>query len=342
MIPEKEDIMSLKVMDEIVRQIIAVISGSKALAKLDPTTNLAIHTVAPDASIPGKTQLYVDYLAQKALSEALTPFLKECGYTVIVIGEENWSKYKDLKDVDAIILVDPIDGTDLFAKDLSNWCCALVIYNEKKDILGAFVGMPNQTVYFSTHKHNKVWKISDSDINKNQPATLVTCARHDDIQLSENTIAWYGQKLKTLFSLTDHKKLSAKLREIAETEARAKKDQHQNEKFRILNIAGNPMFIKMIDNHCSVGAVIELRGQLPHDVIPGAYLAQKAGAFLTDLNGKKIKWSKYLKNAMEMRMTYILSNSTKTHKELVEILRTDLDNPSENKTLADTSSPNTN
>ena len=42
LIPEKEDIMSLKVMDEIVRQIIAVISGSKALAKLDPTMKAAV------------------------------------------------------------------------------------------------------------------------------------------------------------------------------------------------------------------------------------------------------------------------------------------------------------
>jgi fructose-1,6-bisphosphatase/inositol monophosphatase family enzyme len=77
----------------------------------------------------------------------------------------------------------------------------------------------------------------------------------------------------------------------------------------------------MIDSFISVGAVIELLGQHLHDVIPGAYLAKKAGAILTTLDGKEIEFGDYLKNPVDGKITYILANSKKTWEELVVILR---------------------
>jgi hypothetical protein len=52
--------------------------------------------------------------------------------------------------------------------------------------------------------------------------------------------------------------------------------------FRIYNLAGIPMLVKLTDhqvkNAKNIDVVFDIHGQNPHDVVPGAYLAKKAGA----------------------------------------------------------------
>ncbi|TDA25606.1 MAG: hypothetical protein DSO00_08510, partial [Archaeoglobi archaeon] len=52
--------------------------------------------------------------------------------------------------------------------------------------------------------------------------------------------------------------------------------------FRIYNLAGNPVMVKLVDHRIKdargIDAVIEIKGQKPHDMAPGAYIALKGGA----------------------------------------------------------------
>ena len=73
------------------------------------------------------------------------------------------------------------------------------------------------------------------------------------------------------------------------------------------------------NNHSKIDAVFDVHGQWPHDVVPGAYIAQKAGAIFTDLNGEPINWGSVLKKPASDKITYILASTDKLSKELQHI-----------------------
>jgi hypothetical protein len=64
--------------------------------------------------------------------------------------------------------------------------------------------------------------------------------------------------------------------------------------FRIYTLAGIPMMMKLIDHRVQIDgvrgidAVFDVKGQKPHDVVPGAFIAIKGGATMTDLSGVPI------------------------------------------------------
>jgi fructose-1,6-bisphosphatase/inositol monophosphatase family enzyme len=78
-----------------------------------------------------------------------------------------------------------------------------------------------------------------------------------------------------------HEGLLTVLTHLAQ-EAQEKKNQTDAPKFRIYNLAGNPMMMRLVDG--KIDAIIELSGQRCHDVIPGFAIALKAGAYLIDLD----------------------------------------------------------
>ena len=210
-------------------------------------------------------------------------------------------KKKSKKKKKIICLLDPIDGTDLFAKKLGNWCTAVVIYTTENKILASFIGLPNKTIYFSTNTMKgvakKVVDLTDYiSVNKKKSIS------------SGITFSWYGQKVKNFLSVIKHKKFLKFIK-------KAKKD------FRILNISGNPIMLQMVDNEVPVNVIVELCGQHPHDMIPGAYLATKAGAILTDLKGNKIKFEDYLSKPQVDKIKYILANSKAVYKKFFEIFK---------------------
>jgi fructose-1,6-bisphosphatase/inositol monophosphatase family enzyme len=55
---------------------------------------------------------------------------------------------------------------------------------------------------------------------------------------------------------------------------------------RIYNLGGNPMLLKVADG--SMDAVFELHGQPAHDVVAGAFIAEKAGAAVLALDGSPL------------------------------------------------------
>jgi fructose-1,6-bisphosphatase/inositol monophosphatase family enzyme len=78
-------------------------------------------------------------------------------------------------------------------------------------------------------------------------------------------------------------------------------------------MAGIPMMLRLIDHRVKeargIDAVLELKGQKPHDFVPGAYIAHKAGAVIKTATGRPVSWA-----FME---TLLLHPSSKTIKYVI-------------------------
>ena len=69
----------------------------------------------------------------------------------------------------------------------------------------------------------------------------------------------------------------------------------------------------------TMDAVFDLTGPKPHDVVPGAYIALKAGAFLGDMRGNKIQEINLAESLLrpdEKGPAYILAGTRQLYKEL--------------------------
>lgn len=260
-----------------------------------------------------KNALIIDVDAQRQYKSQLNKELTKKHFSKITIyGEEDFERESpDLSSVKGIAgLVDMLDGSDLLERGLSNWCSAACFFKPSAEsgnkILGAFVGMPNGEVYYSTIENEKdVFVRPYKKEDENLPH-LDTIEKHFLRETLENaSICFYGQKVSSLRktinatpNLWDH---LGKLEEnrnsvITEKKARGEKLNNEDTKidFRIYNLNGIPMVIRLIDYRIKVNRKIDIvfniTGQSPHDVVPGLYLAMKLGAIVINLtNHKKMK-----------------------------------------------------
>lgn len=246
---------------------------------------------------------------------------------ILVIGEERLDEPTlDLsKEKRIVALLDMIDGTDLFTRHLSNWCSAIVFYQKGK-ILGSFVGLPHQGVFFATRNTSASFRFlplppitTFTQASLFEPKYLPVEVPSADVTLDDASICCYGQKIKNFLSLSQHEALISKFKQLSTADPDADPDT------RIYNFAGNPMMIRLLElpDTKPINAVIDLHGQWPHDVVPGAYIAQRAGAIITDLSGNSIDFSKSLLQPANKthKLKYILASSKKLHAELLEILK---------------------
>lgn len=199
-------------------------------------------------------------------------------------------------------LVDALDGTDLLERGLFNWCAAAIFFRPTaergKRILGSFVGLPTVSsnpkesdklsvdVYYATADEEEAYVKRGSK----KPVRVEGCSRIT--RLRDASICFYGQKISSLYGMRNNSLLSY----IATLDQKAKKRKQEKEdrgkqieaeddiKFRIYTLAGIPMMLKLVDHNVKVAktidVVFDIRGQKPHDVVPGAYIARKAGAVL--------------------------------------------------------------
>ena len=82
------------------------------------------------------------------------------------------------------------------------------------------------------------------------------------------------------------------------------------------------MMVRMtekVDAKAAVDAVFELKGQKPYDVVPGAFIAQCAGATIVDLANRKIDLHEALRYHTKP-MKYVLAATENLAKELVSAL----------------------
>jgi fructose-1,6-bisphosphatase/inositol monophosphatase family enzyme len=237
-----------------------------------------------------KLMTYIDEFAERTFRGVIeNEFTKD---DVVLLGEESLTSLLSLEEEDRpCILVDIIDGTDLLERGLSNWCSAIVIFNKKR-IEGAFVafqsGLKN-VMYYGVRGDDDAYKIEYTQ----KAGGKVACSEQQKLSgprehtsLDKAIICSYGQKsgnLLELLKLHDKPTFVQLLQNNIRRQQKIKADKTLDEvKFRFYNLAGNPMMVRLADGIIDV--VFDLKGQRPHDVVPGAFIAMMAGAVLWDID----------------------------------------------------------
>lgn len=256
-----------------------------------------------------KRMLLVDALAENAAEDELERKLKF--YQLVTLGEESLiDETLDLSREERIVVImDIIDGTDLLERGLFNWCSAMAFYYPpEKKILASFVARADDNlIYFARDDRDKAFKYPLHGKDE-----LIELVGPSDVRsLQEASIAFYGQKVPNFISIAENKKFLSCLNNLHKQKARSLKT-------RIYNLAGNPIMMRVIDGYSRIDAVFDLEGQAPHDVVPGAYIAQKANAIFTDIQGNHIDLGEALLRPADpnSRISYILASTEELSKEL--------------------------
>lgn len=232
------------------------------------------------------------------------------------LGEESLITFREWGPERYCVLADMIDGTDLLEMGVGLWCSAiLIIDRERQLIIGSVVGLPSGHVFFAHEgEEGARVRVGISD------AELSGCS--DVRHLRDARICFYGQKIGRFLSQSVVDRLRLRVASPSEPES---------DSFRIYNFAGNPMMIKLVHRlkgdensvlASGVDAVFEISGQQAHDVLPGAYIAKKAGAIMCDLAGADIAYSAMgaMATNPKARISYILSATPDLAKELVAVI----------------------
>jgi fructose-1,6-bisphosphatase/inositol monophosphatase family enzyme len=258
-----------------------------------------------------KQLLHIDLLAEKNTQHALRRRLKR--YPLYTIGEESLNNEQlNLTNQDKlVVLMDMVDGTDLLERGLSNWCSAMIFYYPpQRRIVASFVALPDECVYYATEKHDEpVYKIP---FHGRKPVKVTGPSKVRNLKSA--SVAFYGQKIKNYLSVATHKNFCSHLEDIQQKTSRLKT--------RIYNFAGNPFMIRLIDGHTRIDAVFDIQGQAPHDVVPGAFIAKKAGAIFRDIDGNEIDLGNSLLRPADpkSRIRYIVASTEKLYSELRDCL----------------------
>ena len=333
---------------EIARKTIQFVqNGALQRARVDPGRSFnPMRSQRSDGT--WKDHLGVDWQAELEAAEFLHHHLRKLD--PLVLGEESSDAPAQLtKDLDLtdtrfrdrlVVLLDMIDGTDLFERGLSNWCSAMIFYHPattpEDRIIAAFVGLPKEAIYYARRDQKGVFKYSIPQRQKPDDATSVPGpSTIKDVESA--SVAFYGQKSNHLLSVAVKEKLTEqqgrkRSRMVLHPFARNlwaqhRRNQKRNHKprFRIYNLAGNPIMMRMIDGPKKIDAVFELLGQYPHDAVPGLYIAQKAGAIVRSPEGNEIGpvdlSEALLRPASdEHKIRYVLASTHELAAEIIECI----------------------
>lgn len=269
-----------------------------------------------------KPLLAIDLIAEQGTKSELRRHLGLSPKELHLLGEESLSVHKTAKDLTneerLVVLMDMVDGTDLLERGFGNWCSAMVFYRplaSHDKIIAAFVGIPDDGVYYATYEMDKprkycfhVAKDQERDVEISDGVSTVA-------SLAEASITFYGQQVGNVVAPPEHVNFIRYLEFL--------KTKHSDEKksftTRIYNLSGMPMMMRMMQvGYKKVDVVFEAFGQAPHDMVAGAYIAQKAGACLADLNGKDIDLGVSLLHPadQEYHVRYILSGTKALNEEI--------------------------
>lgn len=267
----------------------------------------------------------VDLEAEQAF---INPFTADFGSDrIYIVGEESLTDSICFADEKRIcLLVDMIDGTDLLERHFGNWCSAIVVFDPQAvEILASFVAVPassgaqDGSMYYATREG--AFKVSLKNRKILEPIPL-TCSRPDK-DLQDASVCLYAQKnnnFEALVALQRKRKFVSWLKQ--NRLAGRKQNPGQGElKFRFYDFAGNPMMVRMCDG--TVDVVFDLNGQSPHDVVPGAYVALKAGAVMGTIEGKPLTEKQLAESLIRpgnSPLRYILAANQGMYEELSHLL----------------------
>ncbi|KPP83845.1 MAG: Inositol monophosphatase family [Rhodobacteraceae bacterium HLUCCO07] len=280
----------------------------------------------------GKTLIGADLLAEQRFSSLVKE--GERGRLLSVEGEESLANRKlNFRGSDKIhLLCDIIDGTDLYVRGFSNWCSAVVAFNpsERRVVCSHVyvVGDRNSTLYSASADGDKPFTTQFREVvtagDKGPPvAEMFEAPKHVEVGASkpfgEATICCYGQKFKNLEAL-------GQLFKSSESKELLLRKEMENARFHTL--AGNPMMCRIIDG--SVDIVFDIFGQAPHDVVPGAFIALKAGAVMYDLGAnprredRRVEIEDFIEFLFEPnneRMKYVIASGEALAESFLNVLR---------------------
>jgi len=271
---------------------------------------------------PGHITTWIDLEAQRhaerALRKASIPLRSE---------EEETRRERRLdlmREKRPVVVMDMIDGTDLFTREMGNWCSAMFVYSPAtEEILGSLIGIPQGDRFklYMAARSFRGSRLLTYDVVPTRlglryllpeeqdrvPLTLVPrqYVRNPEAPLDGTSICFYGQKRSRLLHLKDR------------TDFPWSKKLEKSTKARICTLAGNPMLAKLAEG--KVSAVFEPLGQDPHDCVPGLFLAQKAGAFLSRPDGRPLELGRAIKKREDI--TYIAACNEALFRDLAPLLR---------------------
>jgi hypothetical protein len=170
------------------------------------------------------------------------------------------------------------------------------------------------------------------------------------------SVSFYGQKAANLNSvfkenipaLAAQESLLEYVIRINSEREKQRKEKEENGRpiteadepvpFRIYTLAGIPMIVKLIDhrikNAKNIDVVFDLRGQQPHDVVPGAYLAIKAKATMrklwvdsdtkegkyADMTLEDLEQSLMRPAASSSKLSYVIASTKELADEITPLL----------------------
>lgn len=287
---------------------------------------------------PSNQPVRVDYYAEDFCRVAIQRRFRR---RIIAIGEESLEKEPNLHDLSnhrtVVALMDIIDGTDLLLRGLSNWCSAIVFfYLPAAQILVSAVCDHSGNLFFATNQNSCAFLLPRNRQNIHDALRLESSSRplnleeacirfvkcehsgpRKAVSLSDASVCFYGQKPSSFLSAYTPG-FCGMMKTLSE---RLTKGERPAPALRIYDLGGIPIMVKVANG--TVDAVFSLIRPKPHDMVAGAYIAVKAGAFLGDTLGNPIKeehLAGLLKRPNETVPTYILAAT----KELYDELRTSL------------------
>lgn len=261
-----------------------------------------------------KRLLTIDLNAQQIGEDVLKKQLANAPPTIR--GEE--SSLVSVGEVDVAALLDMVDGTDLLERNLGNWCSALVLYRTRKParIITAVIGLPNKEIFY-TRANQTFVRLPGTAKEQKVSMTPKTTA------LRDASMAFYGQKCGNLCAIVRKTAFWKRLQDLAEESKKAKEEEKEETapRFRIYNLAGNPMMLALVDGKIDV--IFETQGQRCHDVVPGFIIALKAGAYLKNLDTERTLTEADIANALctpKEKFRYVMACNEELANEMVRLL----------------------
>jgi fructose-1,6-bisphosphatase/inositol monophosphatase family enzyme len=278
-----------------------------------------------EVPFPGKPPDHLTTAVDLLAQEEAARFLVTSGLELRIEGEETPAEARaDLRgETRPLIVMDMIDGTDLLTREMGNWCSAMVVIHPPTgEILGALVGLPLGDpfkLYFAARSYQGA-RLLTYDVLPTRdglrhvapadPALAAVRLRPRSYApppgrpLDGASVCFYGQKRSRLIHLRDR------------TDFPWDPSLEKSGKLRIYTLAGNPMLAKLAEGR--VSAVFEAKGQRPYDCIPGLYLARKAGAAVTGLDGRALDLGRALLEGKDV--SYIAACDRRLLRELGKLI----------------------
>lgn len=301
---------------DLVRTAVEIVESERvrildALNKLDANPDSAASNFVKRV-IETKLALQIDLDAEV---RCRNKFLETFPEDVQFVGEESLANFKEWGQERYCIIVDMVDGTDLVEMNLGLWCSAIVIYDQRnRAIIGSVVGLSTgETYHAESDREGARVRFRNTEYVVDGTSSIDT--------LEGARLAFYGQKPKNFLSVANNIRFQERLGEISKLDRG----------FRIYNFAGNPMMVKLCNRPKTmvgktitddIDLVFDVLGQNLHDVVPGAFIAMKGGAFLFDMNGGLIS-VKTLGESLHNpnnTLSYVLSATEALGNEMCQLM----------------------